>query len=168
MSYAKLMSTGLRRRASDLVGAPEAERSQADGSTGLASALRISVMRLARRLRAERSSEGLTVSQLSVLGIIDREGPLSPTQLAAIERVQPPSMTRVVAALEDLGLVRRDPHLTDGRQCLITLTERGGDLLAQDRSRRQAWLACRLQELSTAEREALLVAAPIIERLADS
>jgi len=125
-------------------------------------------MRLARRLRAERSSEGLTVSQLSVLGIIDRDGPRSPTQLAATERVQPPSMTRVVAALEELGLVHRDPHETDGRQCVIALTESGRELLAEDRNRRQAWLARRLEELSPAEREALRVAAPIIERLADS
>jgi len=72
--------------------------------SGLASALRISVMRLSRRLRSERKSEGLTVSQLSVLGIIDREGPMSPTQLAAAERVQPPSMTRVVAVLETSAL----------------------------------------------------------------
>ncbi len=121
-----------------------------------------------RRLRAERSSEGLTVSQLSVLGILERQGPLSPTQLAASERVQPPSMTRVIAALEELGLVDRDPHGTDGRQSVIALADRGRDLLAEDRSRRQAWLACRLEELSPEEREALAVAAPIIERLADS
>jgi DNA-binding MarR family transcriptional regulator len=161
MSYAKGMAVkaGLRRRGDDVA--------EADTS-GLASALRIAVMRLARRLRTERSSEGLTSSQLSVLGIIDREGPRSPTQLAAMERVQPPSMTRVVAALEELELVRRDRHLTDGRQCVIALTEHGRELLAEDRSRRQAWLACRLEELSPDEREVLRAAAPIIERLADS
>jgi DNA-binding MarR family transcriptional regulator len=158
-----LTSVDLKTRLSERSG----KAAEADAS-GLASVLRISVMRLARRLRTERKSEGLTVSQLSVLGIIDREGPLSPTQLAAMERVQPPSMTRVVAALEELGLVRRDPHLTDRRQSVIALTEHGRDLLAEDRSRRQAWLACRLEELSPLEREALRVAAPIIERLADS
>ena len=62
----------------------------------------------------------------------------------------------------------RDPHGTDGRQSVIALADRGRDLLAEDRSRRQAWLACRLEELSPEEREALAVAAPIIERLADS
>ncbi|MGD0873714.1 MAG: MarR family transcriptional regulator [Acidimicrobiales bacterium] len=136
--------------------------------SGLASALRISVMRLSRRLRSERKSEGLTVSQLSVLGIIDREGPMSPTQLAAAERVQPPSMTRVVAVLEDLGLVHREPHPTDRRQCVLALTDRGRDLLVEDRNRRQAWLACQLNELLPAERDALCSAVPVIERLADS
>jgi DNA-binding MarR family transcriptional regulator len=134
----------------------------------LASTLRIGVMRLERRLRSERSSEGLTVSQLSVLGILHREGPLSPTRLAAIERVQPPSMTRVVAALEALGLVVRRAHASDGRQWVIALTEAGSALLAEDRSRRQAWLACRLDELSPVEQEALRVASPILQRLADS
>ncbi len=134
----------------------------------LASTLRIGVMRLERRLRSERSSEGLTVSQLSVLGILHRQGPLSPSQLAAIERVQPPSMTRVVAALEALSLVVRGAHVSDGRQSVIALTEQGRALLAEDRSRRQAWLACRLDELSPAEQEALRAASPIIQRLADS
>jgi DNA-binding MarR family transcriptional regulator len=136
--------------------------------TGLASVLRVGVMRLARRMRSERTSEGLSVSQLSVLGIIDREGPLSPTHLAAAERVQPPSMTRVLAALEGSGLVQRQAHQSDRRQCVLALTDRGHDLLAEDRNRRQAWLACRLSELSPAEREALRVAVPVIERLADS
>jgi DNA-binding MarR family transcriptional regulator len=103
-----------------------------------------------------------------VLDIIDRDGPLSPTHLAAAERVQPPSMTRVVAALEELELVHRQPHQTDGRQCVIALTDRGRGLLAEDRNRRQAWLACRMSELQPAEREALRLAAPIIRRLADS
>jgi len=125
-------------------------------------------MRLSRRLRAERSTDGLTVSQLSVLGVLEREGPLSPTQLAGLERVQPPSMTRIVAVLEELELVRREPHLTDGRQSVIALTDSGRSLLAEDRKRRQAWLACRLKELSSDEREALRVAVPILERLADS
>jgi len=125
-------------------------------------------MRLARRLRSERSSEGLTVSQLSVLGILDRDGPLSPTQLALLEKVQPPSITRIIAALEELGLVQRAPHQTDRRQCVIALTDRGIGLLAEDRSRRQAWLVERLEELSEADREVLRNAAPILERLADS
>jgi DNA-binding MarR family transcriptional regulator len=140
---------------------------QADVS-GLASVLRIGVTRLSRRMRSERSSEGLTVSQLSVLGIIEREGPRSPTQLAAAERVQPPSMTRLITALEELGLVRRQPHETDRRQCVLALTDRGRDLLAEDRHRKQAWLAYRLSELSAAERDTLSRAVPLIERLADS
>lgn len=134
----------------------------------LASTLRVGVMRLERRLRSERSSEGLTVSQLSVLGILSRKGPLSPTQLASAEKVQPPSMTRVVAALEDLGLVVRRPHDTDGRQSVIDLSPAGRALLAEDRSRRQAWLAGRLAELTPAERAALRSAAPIMQALAES
>src|ERR1035441_9090888 len=119
-------------------------------------------------MRSERTSEGLTVSQLSVLGIIDREGPLSPTHLAAAERVQPPSMTRVLAALEELDLVHRQPHPTDRRQCVLALTDRGRDLLVEDRNRRQAWLACRLDEPLPAAGGALRLAVPVIERLADS
>jgi len=145
-----------------------ADQDASEDVSGLASSLRIAVMRLARRLRSERKSEGLTVSQLSALGTIEREGPLSPTHLAAAERVQPPSMTRVIAALEQLGLVHRHAHETDGRQCLIALSARGRELLAEDRSRRQAWLARRLDELTPEERAALRVAAPIVERLADS
>jgi DNA-binding MarR family transcriptional regulator len=136
--------------------------------SGLASGLRIAVMRLSRRLRSERSSEGLTLSQLSALGTLERDGALSPTQLAASERVQPPSMTRVVAVLEELGLVQRRPHATDGRQCVIALTDAGRGLLAEDRNRRQAWLARRLDDLSPSEREVLFAAAPIISRLAES
>ncbi len=158
MSYAKGMTE------QDGRGTKTAE---ADVS-GLASALRIAVARLARRMRSERTSEGITVSQLSVLGVLDREGPLSPTQLAVAERVQPPSMTRVVTALEELGLVRRQAHETDRRQCVLALTDSGRRLLAEDRSARQAWLACRMKELTPAEREVLRSAVPVIERLADS
>jgi DNA-binding MarR family transcriptional regulator len=145
-----------------------ARRNGATLDSGLASTLRISVMRLGRRLRSERSSEGLSLSQLSVLGTIDREGPLTPTQLATRERVQPPSMSRVVAALDQMGLVRRAAHETDRRQCLIELTAQGRALLAEDRSRREAWLAQRLDELSATEREALRAVAPILDRLADA
>jgi DNA-binding MarR family transcriptional regulator len=158
MSYAKDMTD-------QAVLDPEAPETDV---SRLASTLRIAVTRLSRRMRAERTSEGLSVSQLSVLGIIEREGPRSPTQLASTERVQPPSMTRVVAALEELGLLRRQPHETDRRQCVLALTERGRELLAEDRNRRQAWLACRLSELSAPERDLLHKAVPVIERLADS
>lgn len=148
--------------------APARQRRHDRDGAGLASTLRISVMRLGRRLRAERSSEGLTVSQLSVLGTIEREGPLSPTQLAQRERVQPPSMTRVVAALEELGLVVRLAHVSDRRQCVIELSPDGRALLEQDRTRREAWLARRLAELSEDERKVLRAAAPILDRIAGS
>lgn len=132
----------------------------------LASALRLSVMRLARRMRAERGDSALTLTQLAALATVERDGPLTPGALAAAERVQPPSMTRVVASLHDAGLVERVPHPDDGRQQLLTVTPAGTALLREDRRRREAWLSRRLAELDDAEREALRRAVPVLERLA--
>jgi DNA-binding MarR family transcriptional regulator len=134
----------------------------------LSSALRMSVMRLARRLRAQRSEIPLTLTQLATLSTLDRHGALSPGELAAHEKVRPPSMTRVVGALEQEGLVERRPHLTDRRQVVVSLTERGRSLLREDRRRRDAWLSRRLHELSVEERALLRAAAPVLERLAGS
>lgn len=134
----------------------------------LASALRIATMRLVRRLRVEKSDESLTLTQLSALASIDRHGPLSPTALAERERVQPPSMTRVIAVLEERGYVARTPHPTDRRQSVITATPAGHDLLAEDRRRREAWLARALEGLEEHERAALRAAVPIIERLGNA
>ena len=96
--------------------------SRADAA--LASSLRLSVMRLARRLRLERSGDDRTLNQLAVLGTLDRRGPQSVGQLAALEKVKPPSMTRTVACLEEAGLVTRRPHDRDGRQVVVDLTRR--------------------------------------------
>lgn len=131
----------------------------------LASEMRQSVMRLARRMRRERLSTDLTLTQLSALGAIERHGPLTPGELADHERVRPPSMTRTLAALEGLGLVGRTPHPTDRRQALVALTPAARDMLREDRRRRDAWLARRLRELPAADREALRRAAPVLERL---
>lgn len=131
----------------------------------LASALRVSAMRLSRRLRAERADSDLTLTQLAALGSLDRHGPLTPRQLADHEKVQPPSMTRVLAGLEGRGLIDRTPHETDGRQHRVSLTKQAVDLLREDRRRRDAWLACRLAELTQEERDVLRAAAPLIERL---
>ena len=138
--------------------------------TGLASALRISVARLSRRLRSERdpSNELLPVGQLSVLGSLFRNGPSTVGQLAAVERVQPPSMTRTVNCLEEGGYVVRRPHETDRRQVVVALSEQGEETLAADRKRRDVWLAQRLRELTPEERTVLRQAAPIIERLAQT
>ena len=133
--------------------------------THLAATLRIAVMRLARRLRTERPDTDLTLSQLSALASVERHGPMGLGALASHERVQPPSMTRIVGALADRGLVSRVPHETDGRQILIATTEAGRDLLKEDRRRREAWLAQRLRELSPAELAVLHEAAPILEKL---
>jgi DNA-binding MarR family transcriptional regulator len=147
--------------------APTAEKI-ARTDTGLASALRISVARLSRRLRSERdpANELLPVGQLSVLGSLFRSGPSTVGQLAAAERVQPPSMTRTVNALVEGGYVVRRPHATDGRQVVVALSARGEETLAADRKRRDVWLAQRLRELTPEERHLLRQAAPVIERLA--
>ncbi len=148
---------------------PTAER-VARTDTGLASSLRMSVARLSRRLRSERDpdNELLPVGQLSVLGTLLRNGPSTVGQLAGIERVQPPSMTRTVNCLEDGGYVVRRPHETDGRQVVVALSPQGEETLAADRARRDVWLAQRLRELTPDERRVLRAAAPIIERLAHS
>ena len=136
--------------------------------SGLASALRISVARLSRRLRSERDPENelLPVGQLSVLGALKRGGERTVGELAALERVQPPSMTRTVNCLEEGGYVVRRKHESDGRQVVVALSEKGEQTLAADRKRRDAWLAQRLRELTPDERFVLRQAAPIIERLA--
>lgn len=135
---------------------------------GLAAELRVSLMRSVRRLRAEKSDADLTDSQLSVLALLDREGPQSPRALAAYERVQPPSMTRTVAALVDLGMVSRSEHPDDGRQVVVALTDAGAATVRETRRRRDAWLARRLAELTPAERETLAAAGEILRRIADS
>ena len=135
-------------------------------TSALASSLRNSVMRLARRMRIERASTDLSLNQLAVLGTLNRRGPLSVGELAAAERVQPPSMTRTVGCLFDLGLVRREPHPSDRRQVVIHLTDEARTVLAKDRARRDAWLARRLVELTPDERRVLRKVAPLLERLA--
>jgi DNA-binding MarR family transcriptional regulator len=131
----------------------------------LASALRVSVMRLTRRLRAERPDFGLSLTQIATLATVERHGPMTPREVADHERVQPPSMTRVLGVLEERALIVRTAHPTDGRQQLVSITREGKDLLREDRRRREAWLALRLAELSPEEREILHAAAPIIERI---
>src|SRR5215218_4210860 len=104
--------------------------------TGLASELRLSVMRLSRRLRSERQPDNqLSVAALSALGVLFREGECTVGTLASHERVQPPSMTRTVNCLVDEGYAVRRPHETDGRQVLVDLTEKGREILLADRRR---------------------------------
>lgn len=134
--------------------------------TGLSSQLRISVMRLARRLRAERSDDALTLNQMSVMSTLENHGRISLGELAAHEKVQPPSMTRTVACLEESGHVQRVPHPTDRRQVLVELTADGHQRVQADRLRRDAWMSQRLRDLTRDEREALRTAAPILQKLA--
>ena len=139
---------------------------------GLASALRISVTRLARRLRAERQSEGLEAdlsdTQLAALGALERHTAMTPGELADHEKVQPPSMTRVITVLEERGLVMRAPHASDRRQVVLTVTDYGREVVQQSRRLREAWLARRLRELTPQERAALRAAAPVLEKLSQS
>jgi len=138
---------------------------------GLATGLRISVSRLARRLRVERQAEGLASlsdTQLAALAVLDRHGAMTPGELAEHEKVQPPSMTRVIAVLEERRLVMRAPHATDRRQVVLTVTEQGRELVSQARRRRDAWLAKRLKELSPEERAILRTAAPVLEKLSQA
>jgi len=139
---------------------------------GLATALRISVSRLARRLRVERLGLGVAAAlsdiQLAALSALDRHQAMTPGELAEHEKVQPPSMTRVIAVLEGRNLVRRAAHPTDRRQVLLTATGEGRTLVQQVRRRREAWLAQRLQDLTPEERATLRAAAPILEKLSKS
>lgn len=145
-----------------------------DGASGgvpadqLAGALRIAVMRLTRRLRSEQTDESLTLSQVSALSSLDRHGPCSPSTLAELERVQPPSMTRVIAALEDRGLALRAPHETDRRQSVIALSDKGRALLDQARRQREAWLTRALADLPPDELRAIAAALPVLERLGET
>ncbi len=132
----------------------------------LASELRMGVMRLARRLRQERTESGLTLTQLSALGTLNRQGPCTPGELAALERVQPPSMTRVLSHLEERGLVARTAHPSDRRQVVVDLTPAARELIAADRRRREAWLVAHLAELDVDERAALRAVVPVLEGLA--
>ena len=128
--------------------------------------LRIAIMRLARRLRTERVSDALTPSQLAVLATLMREGSLSPGELAAAERVRPPSMTRILNSLQTAGMVTRAPHPTHGRQVLYETTAAGRTLVTQDRQRRDHWLSQRLSGLTPEQRQILDRAVPILNQLA--
>ncbi|MGK5112893.1 MULTISPECIES: MarR family winged helix-turn-helix transcriptional regulator [unclassified Geodermatophilus] len=135
-------------------------------TAALAHDLRLAVMRFSRRLRNQRVDQSVTLTHLAALSTLKRHGPMSPGELAAHERVQPPSMTRVVVALEGMGLVTRSPHPTDGRQVVIDLTPAARELLDAEAQAREAWLAGRLQELTAEERAVLREASAIMDKLA--
>ncbi len=135
-------------------------------TAALAHDLRLAVMRFSRRLRNQRVDTSVTLTHLAALSTLKRHGPMSPGELAAHERVQPPSMTRVVVALEERGLVTRTPHPTDGRQVVIGLTDAAERLLTEEARAREAWLSERLHRLTPEERATLREAAAIMEELA--
>ena len=138
-------------------------------NAGLASELRTSVMRLRRRLAGERHPDNeLSLGAMAVLGSLFRRDGQSVGELARSERVQPPSMTRTVNCLEEDGYVVRASHPTDGRQVVVSLSDRGRETVLGDRRRRDAWLAQRLAGLTPDERETLRGAVPILDRLANT
>ncbi len=135
--------------------------------TELSSALRISVMRLSRRMRQERSGDSLlSATQIAVMATLRRHGALTAGELAAFEKVSPPSMTRVLTTLAEAGMVSRRSSPTDGRQVLVELSSAGAELLAADRRRRDEWLGARLDELTADERDQLRDVVGILDRLA--
>ena len=134
---------------------------------GLASELRLAVMRMRRRLASERHPDNeLSINQMGVLAILNRRGALTVGELAAAEKVQPPSMTRTVNCLVGTGDVAKRPHESDGRQIVVEISEQGRARVAADRVRRDAWLARRLDELTPDDREVLRRAADLLENLA--
>src|SRR3712207_4125171 len=132
----------------------------------LARTLREAITRLNRRVRQARPVGDLTFSQLSALTSLQLAGALTPRELADMERVQPPTMTKIVGKLEERGLVARTPHPTDRRQVILAATEEGRAVYAQFERVRDDWLAERLAELTPDEREVLQRAAAILQQVA--
>lgn len=133
---------------------------------GLANALRPAVMRLARRLRQMRDdSLELNSNQLSAMAVLLNVGDLPMGELAAAEKVQPPSMTRIVNGLEQRGLVTRRPDAHDRRSSRVSLTEEGRQILLANRRRRDQWLARRIAELDPGEVEVLRQCVRILEKV---
>lgn len=124
-------------------------------------------MRLARQLRFRRPESTITLSQLSALATLSKEGAMTPGALAVRERVRPPSMTRVIASLADLGLVVRTAHPSDGRQVLVAVSAAGAELVDSERRASQEWLRRRLDTLTDDDRDVLLRAADVMTALVD-
>jgi DNA-binding MarR family transcriptional regulator len=136
-----------------------------DSNAELASSLRLSLMRTARRIRFQRVDTSVTLSQLSALSTVSKCGPLSAREIAAIERVQPPSMTKILASLEAGGWIQRVIHPEDRRQSVISVSQAGVDLLVLEARARDEWLAKRLVTLSARDRELLRLAVEVLDRL---
>lgn len=128
--------------------------------------LRVALTRISRRLRAQRGEADLPEGQFGVLTVLHKEGAMSPGELAAHERVRPPSMTRAVNRLVELGLVEKVEHETDRRQVVVRLTAAGVDEVTETRRRRDAWLTQQLTSLTDDERETLARASELLIRIA--
>jgi DNA-binding MarR family transcriptional regulator len=134
--------------------------------TDTASQLRNAIVRTSRALRQDAADEtGLGAATTAALATINRSGPLTPSELAEIEHVKRPSITRTLASLEREGLVERTPDPADGRSSLVAMTDAGRDRLARLRRRKSAYLARRLRKLDPDEVETLARAAELLERM---
>ena len=129
-----------------------------------AARVRLAVTRTARRLRQEAGSD-LGPSSTSALAVIESRGPLTPSELATIERIKRPTATRIVARLEQEGLIDRAPDPDDGRSALLSATANGRELIRKLRSRKTAFLARRMRELPDADVAALERAATVLEQM---
>lgn len=138
----------------------------ASGDAELAHDLRIAVLRLARRIRANRVDTSLSLSQLSALAVLDANGPMSAGDLAGLESVQPPTMTKVLAALLERGFITRDADRADKRAVRLAVTEAGHAAVEVERRARDAWMSGVLDHLGPDERTALARAVPVLERVA--
>jgi DNA-binding MarR family transcriptional regulator len=134
--------------------------------TDAASHLRDAIVRTSRQLRQEASAEtGLSPTATAALATVNRSGPLTPSELAELERVKRPSMTRTLGCLEREGLVERTADPTDGRSFLVAINDAGRERLARLRRRKSAYLARRLRKLDPDEVETLARAAELLERM---
>ncbi|HEY4008864.1 MAG TPA: MarR family transcriptional regulator [Acidobacteriaceae bacterium] len=122
---------------------------------------------LVRRVRAAGRTHELSLTESAVLARLDREGPATTAELARAEGVTPQSMGATVAALERVGMIRRTPHATDGRQRLITLTAKGAAVRKSVKDAKHTWLAEAVSRLHKGERETLFRAGEILRRLAE-
>ena len=132
----------------------------------LAAELRLAVHRLTRRLRQETPTDGLTLTQLSALNVIWRDGPLTAGDLAAKEQVQPPSITRVLTTLAGLGLIERMRNPSDGRQVLVQITPHGGNRMSEYIRAKELWLEQELAALTPQDRDLLAGATALLDQLA--
>jgi len=128
--------------------------------------LREAIGRVNRRLRQTRPMGDVTVAQISALQSLENAGALTPRELSDVERVRPPTMTRIVGRLEERGLVQRTPHPSDGRQVILAPSPAGRQLLEGYRRARDEWLSQRLAKLTAEERETLRRAAELLDRIA--
>jgi DNA-binding MarR family transcriptional regulator len=126
--------------------------------------LRLVLARTARRLRQEAGTD-LGPSLVAALGTVERRGPLTPSEVAAHERIQRPTATRLIARLEEQGLIERTAAPGDARSCLLSITPAGAAALAEIRTRKDAFLAQRLRILPAEDRATLARAADLLEEL---